>query len=59
MSLDSRLKMCYSEGSATCSLDLALDLVALVLATGAPMLGFNVLLIILIFINILIHVLKY
>ena len=41
--------MCYSEGSAICSLDLALDLIALVLATGAPMLGFNVLLIILIF----------
>ena len=38
MSLDSRLKMCYSEGSGTCSLDLALDLVALATSTGAPML---------------------
>jgi len=33
MSLDSRLKMCYSEGSGTCSLDLALDLVALATST--------------------------
>ena len=43
MSLDSRLKMCYSEGSGTCSLDLALDLVvALATSTGAPMLDIKI-----------------
>ena len=42
MSLDSRLKMCYSEGSGTCSLDLALDLVALATSTGAPILDIKI-----------------